>query len=386
MASNSIQEKFFELFHTPATHIVRSPGRINLIGEHIDYNDGFVLPASINKEIILAIAPNTTDDTCTLYAADFNDSYTFSISNLEHSPKSWCNYVIGVLVELKNAGYDVKPFNIAFGGNIPTGAGLSSSAALECGVAFAVSKLFHLELSTLQIVQFSKQAENRFVGVNCGIMDQFASSFGKANHVIKLDCQSLAYQYVPFQIAGYDIVLCDTGVKHSLGDSEYNTRRNECDAAIAAIKQQYPTVQSYRDVTIEQIISLASTLPAKKIDRATFVIEEIKRVNDACDFLEQGKIENFGELMYQTHEGLSKLYEVSCTELDFLKDLALASGLVTGSRMMGGGFGGCTINLIQQTNTASFIQSATEAYQNKFNRLLKTYTVAITDGTSLVEA
>ena len=385
MESLSVAQKFKELYSTEPVSIVRSPGRINLIGEHIDYNDGFVLPASINKEIALAISPNLSDENSNLYANDFNDSFSFKNSELNKSKQGWPNYVMGVVDELQKAGHTIKPFNCVFGGNIPTGAGLSSSAAVECGVAFGLNEIFNLGLSRLDIVQFSKKAENNFVGVNCGIMDQFASTFGKANHVIKLDCKSLDYQYVPFLIDGYDVVLCDTGVKHSLGDSEYNTRRKECDAAIALLKSKFNEIKSYRDVTPEQIKSVASELPAKTIDRANFVISEIKRVGDASILLTANDIKGFGNLMYQTHDGLSKLYEVSCEELDFLKDLAFESGLVTGSRMMGGGFGGCTINLIKKEHTESFIQKAESAYLTKFQKALKTYVVAITDGTSLVK-
>ena len=384
MENLTVSQKFKELFGQEPVSIVRSPGRINLIGEHIDYNDGFVLPASINKEIILAISPNTIDDTCHLFANDFNSSFSFQLSKLEKSDKGWPNYVMGVVDELQKAGYQLKAFNCLFGGNIPTGAGLSSSEAVECGVAFGLNEIFKLDLSRLDIVQISKKAENHFVGVNCGIMDQFASTFGKANHVIKLDCKTLEYHYFPFQIDGYDVVLCDTGVKHSLGDSEYNTRRKECDSAIALLKSKYENIKSYRDVTPEQILSVASELPAKTIDRANFVIAEIKRVEDATVLLSANNIIGFGQLMFQTHDGLSKLYEVSCIELDFLKDLAVESGLVTGSRMMGGGFGGCTINLIKKENTQAFIEKAEIAYQTRFQKALKTYVVAIKDGTSLI--
>ncbi len=380
----TLQQQFSLQFNENPTWLVRSPGRINLIGEHIDYNDGFVLPASINKEILIGISANTTSDICTLYAADFKDTYTFRLTELVQSAKGWPNYVMGVVKQLLDAGYPIQPFSCYFGGNIPTGAGLSSSAALECGVAFALNKLFSLGLSSLQIVQFSKAAENQFVGVNCGIMDQFASTFGKADHVIKLDCKSLEYEYVPFKIAGYDIVLCDTGVKHSLGDSEYNTRRIECETAFAALVKKYPQITSYREVTLAQIESIRPELPAKTIDRATFVVQEITRVEDACELLKAQDLIGFGSLMFETHDGLSKLYEVSCQELDFLKALAVDSGLVTGSRMMGGGFGGCTINLIRQENTATFIDKAKLAYHVKYGRELKTYVVAITDGTSLM--
>lgn len=381
---SQVSAKFQEYFHHAPSLLVNSPGRINLIGEHIDYNDGFVLPASINKSIEIAISANTENDVCTLVAADFGQSFQFRLHTLEHSTLGWPDYVLGVIQQIQLLGGALQPFQCAFGGNIPTGAGLSSSAALECGVAFALNELFGLGLSRLQIVQLSKLAENQFVGVNCGIMDQFASTFGKANSVIKLDCQSLDYQYVPFLAPNYDIVLCDTAVKHSLGSSAYNTRRQECDNAYALLKEKFPAIQSYRDVTLSQVEAVKDLLPADTIKRATYVVQEIARVQLACELLAKDDIEGFGQLMFATHDGLSKLFEVSCDELDFLKAYAVQSNLSDGSRMMGGGFGGCTINLIKKQNTQQFIQEISAAYEAQYNIPLKSYVVAITDGTSII--
>ncbi len=381
---SQVSAKFQEYFHHAPSLLVNSPGRINLIGEHIDYNDGFVLPASINKSIEIAISANTENDVCTLLATDFGQSFQFRLHTLEHSTLGWPDYVLGVIQQIQLLGCALQPFQCAFGGNIPTGAGLSSSAALECGVAFALNELFGLGLSRLQIVQLSKLAENQFVGVNCGIMDQFASTFGKANSVIKLDCQSLDYQYVPFLAPNYDIVLCDTAVKHSLGSSAYNTRRQECDNAYALLKEKFPAIQSYRDVTLSQVEAVKDLLPADTIKRATYVVQEIARVQLACELLAKDDIEGFGQLMFATHDGLSKLFEVSCDELDFLKAYAVQSNLSDGSRMMGGGFGGCTINLIKKQNTQQFIQEISAAYEAQYNIPLKSYVVAITDGTSII--
>lgn len=381
---SQVSAKFQEYFHHAPSLLVNSPGRINLIGEHIDYNDGFVLPASINKSIEIAISANTENDVCTLLATDFGQSFQFRLHTLEHSTLGWPDYVLGVIQQIQLLGGALQPFQCAFGGNIPTGAGLSSSAALECGVAFALNELFGLGLSRLQIVQLSKLAENQFVGVNCGIMDQFASTFGKANSVIKLDCQSLDYQYVPFLAPNYDIVLCDTAVKHSLGSSAYNTRRQECDNAYALLKEKFPAIQSYRDVTLSQVEAVKDLLPADTIKRATYVVQEIARVQLACELLAKDDIEGFGQLMFATHDGLSKLFEVSCDELDFLKAYAVQSNLSDGSRMMGGGFGGCTINLIKKQNTQQFIQEISAAYEAQYNIPLNSYVVAITDGTSII--
>jgi len=385
MKRESIVSIFKDTFSNEPSLVINSPGRINLIGEHIDYNDGFVLPASIDKSILFAIAPNEASDICTLKAIDINQTFQFTLSNINHTKeKSWANYILGVINEMQKVGITLSPFNCVFGGNIPTGAGLSSSAAVECGIAFALNELFQLGLSRLQMVQFSKQAENNFVGVNCGIMDQFASSFGKENHVIKLDCLTLEYEYFPFNLTNYDIVLCDTGVKHSLGDSEYNTRRQECDTAIAILKEQFAEIKNYRDVRHSHIESLTNKVPLKTIDRVKFVVEEIARVGKATTLLSNHDLVGFGKLMYEAHDGLSNLYEVSCPELDFLNQVALESNIVFGSRMMGGGFGGCTINLLLKENTQSFIQKATEAYYSKYQLKLKTYIVDITNGTSLV--
>lgn len=357
-------------------------GRVNLIGEHIDYNSGFVLPASIDKEIQIAIG-FSNESSSTLHALDFGESFQFDVRSFGKSEKKWTDYVLGVVAEIQKLGHNIAGFNMVFGGNIPTGAGLSSSAAVECGTAFALDSLFKLGLEKRAIALLSQRAENKFVGVNCGIMDQYASTFGKIGQVIKLDCNSVEHVYFPFRSDGIDILLCDTGVKHSLGDSEYNTRRLECEAALAAIKQRFPEISTFREVGKAHLAAVSDGLPPKTVDRAYFVIEEIERVNLACDLLQQNNLQAFGQLMFQAHEGLSKLYEVSCLELDFLKDLAVSSGVVLGSRMMGGGFGGCTINLLPSGQTESFISKATESYFQAFGRELKTYKVAITDGVSL---
>ena len=378
---NKIKEKFIEV-HGSEPIIVRSPGRVNLIGEHTDYNQGFVLPASIDKEVICAIGKNNTNK-CHFFAIDLNDSFEVEIKDLRPSNKEWPNYLMGVIEQIQKAGHEISGFNCVIGGDIPLGAGLSSSAAIECAMAFAINELFHLKLDRFSMVKMSQMAENEFVGVKCGIMDQFASMFGQANSVIKLDCRSLEYQYFEFDMSDFILVLCDTNVKHSLASSEYNTRRKECEEGVNIIQNKYPSVKSLRDANPDMLEKCKADLKDKVYARCQYVIEENKRVEDACTLLQQQNMKEFGQKMYQSHYGLRDNYEVSCKELDFLVAQTEGDPNVLGARMMGGGFGGCTINLVKRDHLDIFINQMTDAYKNEMDMELKVYVATIANGSSL---
>jgi galactokinase len=382
-----ITQKFEGIFgHTPYL-TVRAPGRINLIGEHTDYNNGFVLPAAIDKAIYFAISARN-DQNCKLYSYDLQEFYEFSLDEIEKSDKGWANFLIGVLAEIIKKGHHIPHgFNVVFGGDVPLGAGLSSSAAVESGMGFALNKLFDLGLSKLDLALIAQQAEHNFAGVNCGIMDMFASIHGKEDSVIKLDCQNLSFQYFPFHAPDYTIVLCNTGVKHNLGDSEYNKRRAECEEGVRIMQNAFPQIDSLRDVSAQMLRSQGDKLSPIVYKRCKYVVEEIERVNVACEALEKDDLITFGQKMYETHEGLSKDYEVSCPELDFLVEQTQKfspteglSGAVIGARMMGGGFGGCTINLVRTDAVDTFIENIQNAYSQEFNTELLSYKVKITNG------
>lgn len=376
---------FKKVFQHEPESIFLSPGRINLIGEHVDYNDGFVLPAAINKYICFAVSVSETDE-CTLIAKDLNETYQFNWRD-EEKPidKMWVNYMLGVLHQLKERNFSLKGFQIVFSSNIPMGAGLSSSAALECGFGYALNKLFNLGLSREEIALIGQQSEHTFVGVKCGIMDQFASVFGKKNHVIKLDCTSLEHEYHVADFKNYTLVLFDSHVKHTHLTSGYNDRRNEVEEGLNNIKAHYPSVQTFRDCTEEQLASLKNKLGDTLFKRCCFVINEIRRVNEAVRALDQNHFEQLGRLMFETHDGLSKEYEVSCDEVDFLVDFVKNKKQVIGSRMMGGGFGGCSINLVEKGSEKALFDSISKAYREQFGITLSYYKVKISKGTSKVK-
>lgn len=385
MTNAILTKKFKEHFNANPTLLVRAPGRINLIGEHTDYNNGFVLPAAIDKAIYFAISPRN-DQKCIIYAYDLDDSYEFSLDNLQKSEKGWANFLLGVLAEIVSEGKQINTgFNLVFGGDVPLGAGLSSSAAVESGIGFALNELYNLDLSKLDLALIAQQAEHKYAGVNCGIMDMFASIHGKENAVIKLDCQDLSFEYFPFDFPDYTLVLCNTGVKHNLGDSEYNQRRAECEEGIRILQSAFPQIDSLRDVTIQMLSSQADKLSSIVYNRCKYVVEEIERVTIACKALENGDLRGFGQKMYETHEGLSKEYEVSCPELDFLVEHSQDFETVVGARMMGGGFGGCTINLIKTDAVDEFIEKMSFAYHQAFNIQLQTYIVNISNGVEVIE-
>lgn len=378
-----IQSKFKKIFNREPL-VIRSPGRINLIGEHTDYNDGFVMPAAVDREIFFAIS-GSSDERSVLYSINYNERFEVELNNPRpvNKPK-WANFLLGVLFQFKENGYPVKPFYCAFGGNVPLGAGMSSSAAMECGFAFALSEYNLLNVPRLKIITMAQWAEHHFVGVKCGIMDQFASVMGKEGHALVLDCRTLRHRYSPLDLREHGIVLCDTKVKHSLVDSEYNTRRKECESGVKVLQKYFPRVKSLRDVSPEMLEKHRHEFQGKVYNRCLYVVQEILRVQKASEDLDSGNLKAFGQKMFETHEGLSHLYEVSCEELDFLVAEAKRSDAVLGARMMGGGFGGCTINLVSNDLSDVFIGEMRLKYKKEFSIEMEPYRVEVVQGTSRV--
>lgn len=357
-----------------------SPGRINLIGEHIDYNDGFVMPAAIDKGIYFAIDENQTD-TLHFYAIDFNEHFAISIQDIQIN-NGWRNYVLSVVNEFKLLGVSLKGFNCVFGGDIPLGAGMSSSAALEGGLAFALNEMFSVGLSREDLALLCQRAEHNFPNVKCGIMDQFANMMGKKDHVILLDCKTLQHSYFPLVNEGNKIVLINSKVHHSLAAGEYNIRRQRCEQGLAILAPLL-SIESFRDITSADELEIGkSSMTLEQYNCCKYVVEEIGRTKTAAILLQSNDMKGFGKLMFATHEGLSKLYEVSCSELDFLVDQAKLFPAVIGSRLMGGGFGGCTINLVEATGVENFIEQTIIAYEQQFKIHSEAYIVATSDGTA----
>lgn len=371
----------FQEKHGEHPMVFRSPGRVNILGEHTDYNEGFVLPAAIDKNIYIAITKRT-DNIIQLYAADFDESYTADIKDVRPSTTQWANYILGVADQLQKQGFTLTGFNAVVDGDVPIGAGLSSSAAVECATIYALNEIFELGLDRLKMVPLAQKAEHMFAGVNCGIMDQFASMFGKKDHVIKLDCRTLDYEYVPFKLDDYKIVLLNTNVKHSLATTAYNTRREQCEHGVSLITVHDPSIKSLRDVNMDMLKKYIEPVDPLVYQRCTYVVEEKERLLGACEDLKHGNIKALGEKMYQTHEGLSHLYEVSCKELDFLVNYVKEIPAVAGARMMGGGFGGCTINLVQEEAIEKLVHDISMAYREAMNLPLTAYIASIENGTS----
>ncbi|MFM7358389.1 MAG: galactokinase [Sediminibacterium sp.] len=363
--------------------IVRSPGRINLLGEHTDYNLGFVLPAAIDLAIYIALN-RREDNELHWYASDLNQYYQGRKERLISDDRGWPNYWLGAIQQLEKSGYSITGFNAVVASDLPVGAGLSSSAALTCGILFALNRAFQFQIPTLRLIQMAQATEHEFIGLQCGIMDQFASMMGKAKEVILLDCRSLDHSYFPFHFPETELVLLDTGVKHSLAATAYNRRREECLTGVEQIKKVYPEVQSLRDATVKMVQEI---IPADTeiYLRCLYVIQENERVLQSAAQLRAGDYKGFGKNMFATHAGLSSQYEVSCAEADFLVDLARESEEVAGARMMGGGFGGCVLVLMSQAKKIDWIKKVQEQYFAKFNLPLFDYSVAIGEGTSFLQ-
>lgn len=370
---SKIRKIFKERFGEPGT-LYASAGRINLIGEHTDYNGGFVFPGAIDKVIMAEIRPNGLGK-CRVFSIDIDEYVEFGLDEADAPSQGWARYVFGICREIIKRGGKVGGFDTVFAGNVPLGAGLSSSAALESCFAFGLNDLFNDgKIDKFELVLIGQATEHNYCGVNCGIMDQFASVFGKKDHLMRLDCRSREYEYFPFDPKGYRLVLVDSRVKHELADSPYNKRRQSCENVAKTLG-----VDTLRDANMEMLLSVKDKISEEDFKRAKFVIEEKDRVMAVCDALVEGDYETVGKKMYETHAGLSKDYEVSCEELDFLNDVAKECG-VTGSRIMGGGFGGCTINLVKDELHGEFIDEATSRFKEKYGHAPKIYDVIISDG------
>ncbi|MFW5493848.1 MAG: galactokinase [Prevotella sp.] len=376
-----VRSRFIKHFDGKTGNIYTSPGRINLIGEHTDYNGGFVFPGAVDKGIMAEVRPNGLK-TVIAYSIDLKDKVEFKVDDPEGPRATWARYIYGIVQEMRKLGVDVKGFNTAFAGDVPQGAGMSSSAALESCFAFALNDLFgDNKVSKWDLVLAGQATEHKYVGVNCGIMDQFASVFGQKGKLMRLDCRSREFEYFPFNPVGYKLVLLNSKVKHELVGSPYNDRRKSCENVVKAIAAAHPEghFETLRDCTWEQLDEVRATVGEEDYKRAHYVLGEKDRVLAVSEALEKGDYETVGQKMYETHEGLSKEYEVSCVELDYLNELAKANG-VTGSRIMGGGFGGCTINLVKDELYDQFINDACEKFAAKFGHKPVVIPVVISDG------
>lgn len=377
-----IHDKFVELYGKGGS-VYASAGRINLIGEHTDYNGGYVFPGAIDKGIMAEIKLNGTPNV-RVFSLDYGAGTSFGLNEEDKPEEAWARYIFGVCRETVKRGGKVEGFDAVFAGDVPLGAGLSSSAALESCFAFAINDLFGNGIDKFELAKIGQSTEHNYCGVNCGIMDQFASCFGRQGSLIRLNCKTLEYKYFPFNPEGYKLVLVDSCVKHELASSAYNFRRQSCERAAAAIKKNHPEIDFLSDCKRVWLDEVRAEISEEDFIRAEYVIGEVQRVLDVCDALERGDYETVGEMMYQTHFGLSRLYEVSCEELDFLNRLARKMD-VTGSRVMGGGFGGCTINLVKDELYDKFITAAKLEFNQKFGHEPKIYDVVISDGARKVE-
>ncbi|RYY22504.1 MAG: galactokinase [Chitinophagaceae bacterium] len=364
--------------------IVAAPGRVNLIGEHTDYNQGFVLPGAVDKKIYMGLARNNTNNV-NIYAKQFDETFSFSLDDI-NPVKGWPTYLLGVSFYMQQTGATVEGMDVVIDGDIPVGAGMSSSAALCSAFGTAINEIFENGLSRMQIALIGQKTEHHFAELQCGIMDQFASTHGKAGNVMKLDCSNLEYEYIPFDFPNYKIVLVNSMVSHSLASTEYNTRRQQCEEGVKILQSVLgKNVQSLRDVTIAELESNKQKLSEVVYRRCAYILNENQRLLTGCELLQKNDLAGFGKLMYQSHEGLSKWYEVSCPELDFLQEKAAGFGGVAGARMMGGGFGGCTINIVPVNILDGFTEFIATAYEREYAKKPEIYITQLDNGAGKME-
>lgn len=376
---DAVLQEFKKQFQgTPV--LIQSPGRVNLIGEHTDYNDGLVLPAAIEASIWFAIAPSKSKN-CKLYAMDRKEDFEFQVDDITNTQSPWGMYIKGVTSQLIDR--EIGGFDCVFGGNIPQGAGLSSSAALTCGIAFSLDHIFDLQMDRWEMVEIAQLAEHRYAKVNCGMMDQFANLFSKKDSFSKLDCQNLSFEQAEWKQDSLCLLLIDTKVTHSLASTEYNIRKQDCDMAVSLIQSEYPNVSSLRDVDAKILDETSFLLGERLIRRASYVMEENDRVEKSFNAIQKGDHSRIGQLLYESHKGLSEKFSVSCDELDFLVNEAESMG-VLGARMMGGGFGGCTLNLLLKDSIDEVQDKIKNAYNKSFGRPPEFYKVSLSEGTRIL--
>ncbi|TAM81370.1 MAG: galactokinase [Acidobacteria bacterium] len=374
-----IKEAFQKIFGRPPAVTAHAPGRVNLIGEHTDYNDGFVLPAAIDRAIEFAAQPRN-DHVVHAYSIDFNDQVEFSLDAIEKDEEHpWSNYLRGVFKLMQEEGHRLAGADLAFGGNVPREAGLSSSAAVEVGAVALAMKMFEIKLGPLEVVRLARRAENEFVKVPCGIMDQFACAMGKRDHALFLDCRDLSYRYVPLS-GRVKIVVCYSGVRRALAASEYEIRLKQCRQAVAQLGTTGLAVNSLREIDLTDLEVASQSLNEILLRRARHVVSENDRVLKAVKDLEKGDLESFGRLMIASHESLRDDYEVSCRELDLLVELALKQPGIIGSRMTGAGFGGCTVNLVRSDAAEAFAKAVKESYGQATGLNSEVYVCEASDG------
>ncbi|SNZ00439.1 galactokinase [Flagellimonas pacifica] len=372
---NNIENLQFEL-------IVSSPGRINFIGEHTDYNNGYVLPTAIDRKIVLKLRKNQSQQICTIHTTELNKTLTVDLTNVSRSNVAWENYALGVLHQLLAITQKVEGFDCVIESFLPVGSGVSSSAALECGLAYGLNELFDLGIDRKKLALICRDAEHSFVGTKCGIMDQYASLISKKDNALLIDCASIQHEYVPLELEPYKILLLNTNVSHNLSTSEYNTRREECKLGVDLIKKTNPDVNSLRDVTPQMLQQLKNNMDPTIYKRCEYVVQENNRVLRAVNALQEKRLADFGALLYGSHDGLQNKYEVSCPELDFLVDYSRKKDFIIGSRMIGGGFGGCTINIIHQDFIDNYVSEVSIAYKKEYDIDLSAFTAVPVNGTT----
>ncbi len=345
--------------------VVFAPGRINLIGEHTDYQEGFVFPAAISHGIWVAIAKNNLG-VCRAYSLDFDQEFSFELESMSPKKGHWVTYVMGVCTLLQQAGYPLANFDLVVGGDIPTGAGVSSSAALSVAVGLGLSEVFSFHIPKKNLALYAQKAEHLFAGVNCGIMDPYASAFGVENHALLLDCRTVSHQEIPISLGEYSLLLVNSKVSHALANSAYNQRRAACEESVVILQKSFPNIRTLRDLKENDLSSIKQLLPDALFPKAKHVITECARVKQAAEALQIGNLVEVGKLLQASHESLREDFDVSCLELDFLELQAKSTAGVLGARMMGGGFGGCLLTLLKTSEIPNFKTTIQEAYYTTF--------------------